>query len=252
MNGFIPKGKLTAYQRWELASFDEEDEGGGGIPDEPRPGPAASAGAEPAISRESMIPLPTAEDIERIHEEAHAQGHAEGHAEGYAAGYAEGKEQGIAEGLAEARAVARKIGSVLDQLSQATGELDQHIADQLLATAIEIANQVMRQSLKLKPELLLPVVREAVSALHPGAGHPALLAHPDDAALIRTHMGESLAHNNWRIIDDPSITRGGCRVELGSSDVDATIQTRWRRVIEAIGVSQDWLADLTPGARPDA
>ena len=114
---------------------------------------------------------------------------------------------------------------------------------QLLATAVEIANQVLHQSLKLKPELLLPVVREAVSTLHPGSGHPALFAHPDDAALIRKHMGDHLTHNNWRIIEDPSLTRGGCRIEFGASYVDATLETRWRRVIESIGISQDWLND---------
>ena len=222
MTGFIPKEKLTAYQRWELAAFDEAEQTA-----------AKAAEAEnsqtdtPKQSLEPPVVLPTAADIERMHNEAHEQG--------YAAGYSEG--------IDNARATVAQIHAVLSSLQQAVGDLDQHIADQLLATSIEIANQVLRQSLQVKPELLLPVVREAVAALHPNMGHPALLVHPDDAALIRTHMGEHLAHNNWRIIEDPAITRGGCRVELGASEVDATLETRWRRVIEAIGVSQDWLND---------
>jgi flagellar assembly protein FliH len=36
---------------------------------------------------------------------------------------------------------------------------------------------------------------------------------------------------------------GGCRVELGASEVDATLETRWRRVLESIGVSQEWLSN---------
>jgi flagellar assembly protein FliH len=70
-----------------------------------------------------------------------------------------------------------------------------------------------------------------------------LLAHPDDAALIRARMGDPLAHNGWQIVDDPSLTRGGCRVELGASEVDATLETRWKRVLDSIGVSRDWLDD---------
>lgn len=218
MTGFIPKEKLTAYQRWELAAFDEAEQ--------------TAAKAAEAEQRQAETPpeppvvLPTAADIERMHNEAHEQG--------YAAGYAEG--------IAEAQAIAARFQAVLGGLQQAVGDLDQHIADQLLATSIEIANQVIRQSLRVNPELLLPVVREAVAALHPNMGHPALLTHPEDAALIRAHMGEHLAHNNWRIIEDPAISRGGCRVELGASEVDATLETRWKRVIEAIGVSQDWLS----------
>ena len=223
MTGFIPKEKLTAYQRWELAAFDEAEQ-------------AAAKAAEtgnaqpetPAQALEPEVVLPTAADIERMHNEAHEQG--------YAAGYAEG--------IADAQDVANRMQAMLDNLQQAVGEIDQRIADQLLATSIEIASQVVRQSLCVKPELLLPVVREAVAALHPNTGHPALLAHPDDAALIRAQMGEHLAHNNWRIIEDPAITRGGCRVELGSSEVDATLETRWKRVIDSIGVSQDWLNEM--------
>lgn len=220
MTGFIPKEKLTAYQRWELAAFDEAEQNAARA--KAKDEPAAETGE---LAEQPPVILPTAADVERIHDEAHEQG--------YSAGYAEG--------IAEAKAVAAQIDAVLNSLQQAVGGIDQHIADRLLAVAIEIASQVLRQSLRVKPELLLPVVREAVAALHPNFGHPALLAHPDDAALIREHLGEHLAHNNWRIIEDPALTRGGCRVEVGSSEVDATLESRWKRVIEAIGVSQDWL-----------
>ncbi len=223
MTGFIPKEKLTAYQRWELAAFDEAEQAAEKASEAERQQAETSTHApEPAVI------LPTAADIERMHNEAHEQG--------YDAGYAEG--------IATARAVATQIQAVLGSLQEAVGGLDQHIADQLLATSIEIAGQIVRQSLRVKPELLLPVVREAVAALHPNTGHPALFAHPEDAALIRAQMGEHLSHNNWRIIEDPAITRGGCRVELGSSEIDATLETRWKRVIEAIGVSQEWLNDM--------
>jgi len=229
MTSFIPKEKLTAYQRWELAAFDEAEQNAARKKEAVKEPPKAAAqpAQEAPPAEEPAVVLPTAADIERMHDEAHKQGYAEGYAEG----------------IAEAKSIAKKMATVLNNLHQAVRDLDQSIADQLLATSIEIANQVLRQSLKLNPELLLPVVREAVATLHPNAGHPALLAHPDDAAIIRAHMGDHLAHNNWRIIEDPSLTRGGCRVELGASNVDATLETRWKRVIESIGVSQDWLND---------
>ena len=102
---------------------------------------------------------------------------------------------------------------------------------------------MLRQSLRIKPELLLPVVREAITTLHPHAGHPMLFVHPDDAGLIRQQMGEQLAHNNWRIVEDSGLTRGGCRVEYGASEVDATLETRWRRVIESMGITEEWLGE---------
>ena len=228
MTGFIPKEKLTAYQRWEVAAFDEAEQAA-------RTAKAVAA-AKPAVEpipevepepEQPPVVLPTAADIERMYSEAQEQG--------YAAGYEEG--------IANARAEAEQINALLTGVQHSIGELDQQVAEQLLATAVEIANQVLRQSLQIKPELLIPVVREAITTLHQHSGHPMLLAHPQDAALIRSHLGDHLAHNNWRIIEDNALTPGGCRVELGSSEVDATLETRWRRVIESIGINQEWLSD---------
>ncbi len=240
MNPWIPKEKLTAYQRWEVAAFDEQADA---TPREPPPSApeAVAPSAEPVEIRpteespveEHAIVLPTAEEIERMHREAHDAG--------YAAGYQAG--------LGAAQAIAGQLASVLDKLPEALAAIDQTVADELLALALEIANQVLRSSLRVRPELLLPVVREAVTTLHPHHGQPLLFAHPDDASLIRTHLGEQLAHSHWRILDDAALTPGGCRVELGASEVDATLETRWRRVIEAIGINPEWLAKGEPSAR---
>lgn len=241
MSGFTPE-KLTAYQRWEVAAFDEAEQAAA------RAAEAAAAAAQTladhpveGIDAAPPVVLPTADDIERMHIEAHEQGYAAGHAEGLAAGHAKG--------LAAAHASAAKIDALMTSLQQSLDSVDQQVANRLLATAVEIASQMLRQSLRVKPELLLPVVREAVATLYPHGGHPALFAHPDDAALIRTHLGEQLAHSNWRIIDDASLSAGGCRVEVGASEVDATLETRWRRVIDAIGISPEWLSE-TPWNRP--
>lgn len=245
MTGFIPKEKLTAYQRWELAAFDEEEQAAE-APAKAGEAPPPAEIPEPEEAPEQIpVVLPTAADIERMHNEAHEQGYSEGYAEGrpagYSDGYAAGQTEGQAEGQAQARDTAARMAEILESLEQAIGGIEQDIAQQLLETAVEIASQVLRQSLRIKPELVLPVVREALTTLQPGSNHLALLVHPDDAALIRARMGDHLAHNDWRIIEDESLTRGGCKVELGASEVDATLETRWKRVLETIGISRDWL-----------
>ncbi|MBL8393732.1 MAG: flagellar assembly protein FliH [Candidatus Accumulibacter sp.] len=234
MNNWIPHEKQNTYQRWQLATFDGKQSDGTTAPapvgppvteanpQQPPPGPLLAT-QTPAVA------LPSSEDVERVYREAQEAGHAAG----YAAGHGEG--------IAAAQAAAQAMAKLMDNLTQAMASIEQGVADQLLGLAIEIANQVLRQSLRLQPELILPVIREAVNALHPHHGQPQLFVHPDDAELVRNQLGEQLAHGNWRIIDDGTLTPGGCRIELGASQVDATLETRWRRVIEAIGVSQEWL-----------
>ena len=242
MSNWIPKEKLTAYQRWEVAAFDEEQKAAAA---EEAPPPAEAEVEEaPLESTENVddqalqppLILPTAEDIERMHRE--------GHEAGYAAGYEEG--------IAAAQTSAEAMATLMDNLQQALASVDQGVADQLLTLAIEVANQVLRQSLRVQPELLLPVVREAVTTLHPHHGQPLLFVHPDDAKLVRSHLGDQLSHVNWRIVEDSTLTAGGCRVELGASEVDATLETRWRRVVEGIGISQEWLQGKEPEAKINA
>ncbi|GBG00708.1 hypothetical protein AZSI13_00350 [Azospira sp. I13] len=226
MTGYIPKEKLTAYERWELAAFD--------APPEPPPAPEPEAAfapepepVAPPVHEEPVeaVPLPTAEDIERIHNEAHEAG--------YQAGYEEG--------AAQAKAEAERLDGLMHSLAQSLQTFDQQVADQLLALGLEIARQLTRSALKVKPELILPVVREALAALPVSHGHPSLTLNPKDAALLREQLGDQISHGGWRLLEDPEMAAGGCRVQAGASDIDASLETRWKRVLESIGTQQDWL-----------
>lgn len=235
VSDYIPKEQLTAWERWELAAFDEEEKAAKA---------AAEAAAKAIEDAPPPPPLPTAEEIEQMYEEARQSGYAAGFEEGKSAGYREGYEQGHSTGQNDgntlATAQAQRIQSLADNLASALGACEQQVADQLLEVAIELARQMLRSSLKHQPELILPVVREAIAAMPAGHSHPLLFVHPDDARLVRERLGEALQHSGWKLVEDLHLTPGGCRVEVGSSEVDATVETRWRRVLETIGSRADW------------
>ena len=203
MSEVIPKEHLTAYQRWELPTFDMVKASG-----------ALSASA-----------LPTAAQLEQIHLQAHR--------EGYQAGYAEGSQQASNE--------AQRMAGMLDALDKELQQVDKQIAQDLLDLALEIAKQMLRQALKVKPELLLDMVREAISEL-PHFNHNAhLVLHPADAELVRARMGEQLTHSGWKIFEDEQLERGGCLVETAHSQIDATLAMRWQRVAASIGRDNKWM-----------
>ncbi|MQY51587.1 flagellar assembly protein FliH [Rhodocyclus gracilis] len=243
MSGFTPRGKLTAYQRWELADFDAPEPGTEPAPPLPD---AAPAGDDPTgdpaqdgeLVSDSGLQLPTAEEIERLHAEAQESGYAAGHAAGLAAG----REEGYAAGIAEGREHSARLASALSTLKEALAATEENLAAPLLTLAVDLAGEVLRQSLRIQPELLLPVVREAMATLPTHNGKPVLFLNPADSVLVREHLADTLEHGGWRLMEDATIEAGGCRVEIGASEVDATLQKRWRRVIESIGGSGDWLA----------
>ena len=119
--------------------------------------------------------------------------------------------------------------------------MDQKIAQDLLNLALEISKQMLQQALKIKPELLLSVVHAAISELPYFNQNAHLVLHSDDAALLRTSMGEQLLHAGWKVFEDNKIERGGCRVETAHSQIDATLPKRWQRVVASIGQDNAWL-----------
>ena len=221
MSSKIIEGKLTAWERWELASFDA-----------PARDIRQDADAEPAIT------LAEAEEIEHLFQQARAAGHAEGHAAGYASGYGEGQ--------VVARTEGARLVELTRKLDGAMTQFDQQVAKDLLELALDVARQLVRQSLAVKPELLLEVVRETLSQM-PHV-HVTIQLHPDDASLVRSYLGDQLSHAGHRIHEDRRLARGDCLLESGGSLLDATLATRWRRTVENLGSNADWLLPSTAAA----
>lgn len=235
MAGIISRDNLAGYQRWQVHSFDQKSpEKASSTPSETPPSPAPS---NEIVELEvvSNIGLPTAEEIEQINESARAEGYQAGFEEGQRAGEAKLNET-IAQALS-------RFSTLLDNLKTALAEMDQSIAEQVLDLALEVAAQVIRSTVAMRSEVLLPIIREATSALPLHHAHLLLYLNPDDATVVREHIGEQLTATGTQIIDDPSMSRGGCLLKAGNSEVDATMETRWRRALEAIGAEpQEWLS----------
>ena len=244
---------VGAYRRWEPAEFGGEDassQGTGGgkrpprapappvaappVEPSPPPSPAASADtSEAALSLPPDFHLPTAEEIERMHEDVRAAGFAEGREAGYAEGLEAGRADGYAEGKAHAEEEAARIIHLADGLDDALNALDNEVAEEIMALAIEMARRMVKITLAEHPETVLETVRTALMQLP--QGHVQIHLHPDDLALVRQHMGEQLTHGGHRLQEDARLQRGECRIDGLGAQVDATLETRWRRVLESIG-----------------
>lgn len=235
---------VGAYRRWQPTDFDAEDDD---VTPPPLPAatleadlPPAAAGAPegaPAAAPEPTLPadfhLPTAEEIERMHDEMRRAGFEEGHREGHAEGLEAGRAEGYAEGKARAEAEAQRLVALADGLDQALRSVDGEIAEELMALAIEMARRMVRLTLDEHPETILETVRSALLQLP--QGHTQIQLHPDDLALVRESLGEQLAHAGHRLQENAGLARGECRIDGQGAQVDATLETRWRRVLESIG-----------------
>ena len=235
----IPKEQQSAYQRWEMTSFGDE-----------RPSTQAmrAAMAPPPPPPEPVeivthVALPTLEEIEAIREQARAEGYAEGLEEGRAAGRAEGYADGARAGQIEAESELEHLRAIAATFSEAVVQADETIAHDVLELSLRLARGMVRTAFEVRPELILPVVQEAIGYL-PVLAQPATLTlNPDDAEIVRQAMGQELVKGGWRIVDDAAMARGGCKVDTASNQIDAQAQARWARLTHALQANVDWLGN---------
>ncbi|AXS79188.1 flagellar assembly protein FliH [Dechloromonas sp. HYN0024] len=233
MAGVIPKDKLGGFQRWNIGSLDENTQALS-VADTAPPSIASASTVPQATEARTTHSQATLDELQRSHEAARAEGYSTGYREGL-----EAAQQAMAITAAESSA---QFAELLGNLHISLAHLDQHIAEQLLDLALEVAAQVLRGTIRTRPELLLPVIREAVAALPLHHAHVILRMNPADSPLIREQIGEQLAQTGTQIIDDPAISPGGCLLTAGTSEIDATIETRWKRVLESIGTTpSEWM-----------
>ncbi len=225
MAGIIPKEQLTNVRRWQADAFDR-----------PRPSkPAQAAEAPPPVVVPPAPEPPTVNEaeLEEIREAARQEGYAAGEAEGKAAGEASWQEKN--------EQTAERLKQLLGNFQTALDKLEEGMAAQFLDLSLDIAAQVIRSALEVDRELLLPIVREAIASMPLHHGTLNLHLHPDDLEALREPLAAHPSTSALHLVADAEITAGGCLLKAGHSEVDASIETRWQKVLEAIGSDKAWL-----------
>lgn len=170
------------------------------------------------------VKLPTADEIQHIQQQA----------------YQEGFAAGMKDGRAEGHAVAQQMQSLMAELNHSMQQFETAMAREIMDLALDIARQMVRSALAVNPDLVLAVVREAIESLPHVNQNPMLILHPEDALLVRDMLAHEYQENVWRVVDDPQMERGGCRVETATAEIKADMEGRWQRIVAALGSDAPW------------
>lgn len=172
-----------------------------------------------------------------VRRQAHAEGLTAGHHEGLAA-----TQQFVESRAAEiaARQTQEQLRTVLPAFQAAVQAL-QIERDRWLATwetaavklSAAIAEKILRHELARRPELTLPIVREALQ-LAAGQPHLKLHFHPHDLEQLQQCGQEALglfaSVGEATLVRDESISRGGCLIETHHGVIDARLETQLTRI----------------------
>jgi len=212
---FIPREELQEFASWKPGSF----------------GGAAAAAA------------PDSEQQQALLHGARQAGYQEGYRDGLVA-LENFKRSVLAQNGAQ-------FGALLQQFDEQLDALEQEMARSLARVAAAIAQQVVRDELAAQPQRIARVAQEAVEAVLISARHIVVQVHPQDLALVEQGAAEAIAARGARLVADPGIERGGCRVLSDVGTIDARVGARWSQASAAVGVDSPWPDGGTPPANAE-
>ena len=209
----IPKARAGAAKAWRPEDVDRTR--------------AVDAGSKGPAEKPPTAAQRLEAEIARVREQARADG------------YRDGVQQGLVAGAQQ----VTELNLLVANLRELMLDFEQGVANDVLSLALEVAKQMVRQSIRVKPELVFAIIKEAAMSFPEIADSPRLILHPLDAELVRKAIAPTLAIEElpWKLIEDPQMERGGCRFQTGASEIDATLDNRWRRIVSALGRDDAWL-----------
>lgn len=203
---------------------------------------------------EEPTPILTVDEIEAMQKQAYDEAFAQGKMHGFQQGFDEGSKKGYEDNLHLLQSQAAILVSLLESLSEPFKRLDEEVEKELVKLVIGIATQIIRREIKLDPGQIVAVVQETIKVLPLASQKVSLKLHPEDAELVRSVLALDEMSSSWSIVEDPLITRGGCKVDTEISHVDATVEHRLAAVIANIlGGEREHDMDARPRTeRPEA
>lgn len=217
MSSVLRKDDVSAYQRWEMASFGET-----------RPHHMPEPKLDPVPAR--LVPTVSEQELEEIREKARQEAYAVGYQEAYERGLREGQEAGQMMAAENMQPDIQSMHILLDKLSAELKEIGKTTGKELLDLAISLASAILKTRVELDQNIILPIVEDAIAQLPSAQVNASISLNPADANIVKKNLGDTLIANGWRIVPDQQLSRGDCKIETSQNLIDSSIDTRWERL----------------------
>lgn len=181
-------------------------------------------------------------EADMLREQMQREGRAAGFREGREAGLKEGREQAFREASEEFKSRQASLiaacGGLLEQIERGRNEWLASARQDLVDLAVNIAGRVVRYIGARERKVILANLEEAVQLVGKRS-EVSIRINPVDAEAARSFANDLVARQNVMkhatVIEDAGISAGGCVVQWGSGEVDATLETQLQRIADQLG-----------------
>ena len=126
-----------------------------------------------------------------------------------------------------------KLVETIDRISSLAKEITAQMETEVVELAVEIAKKVTTREVTTDPEVVLAVTRTALTKLH-SRTLATIHLHPGDLTFVQENRDRLNFHGSLELIEDNSITPGGCLIHTDSGDIDARIESQFDEIAHGL------------------
>ncbi|HRH41971.1 MAG TPA: FliH/SctL family protein [Pyrinomonadaceae bacterium] len=136
--------------------------------------------------------------------------------------------------------VAEKVTEIRNQLVETISEISNlanvitnRVEPQLIELALQIAKKIVGREVTIDREIALTLVKVSLGKLHTRSIAEVHL-NPADFAFVQTHQEKLNFRGSLELVEDKSISVGGCLVHTETGDIDARIESQFDEIAHGL------------------
>jgi flagellar assembly protein FliH len=175
--------------------------------------PNKVVGNREVVREPEEIPgIPTADEIEQWRNDAQDEGY----------------QEGLKLAAAQSISTQQRLKQLINFFEHPLKSLNAEVEQQLGQVVVTLAQQLVRRELKINPGEIIGLIRDSVELLPINARGIRIFLHPEDASLVRNALSieADSETQSWKLVEDPMITQGGCKIKSESSSINTTLEHR--------------------------
>ncbi|HEV7644444.1 MAG TPA: FliH/SctL family protein [Pyrinomonadaceae bacterium] len=133
----------------------------------------------------------------------------------------------------EIGSLRENLAATIDRIADLANEITAKLETEAVALALEIAKKVVAREVSIDQEVVLSVTKNALSKLH-SRSLASLHLHPDDLSFVQEQRNKLNFHGSLELIEDASVTPGGCLIHTDTGDIDARIETQFDEITNGL------------------